>query len=305
MVETLHDTVGGGSLTKVYRSIDLSGAVGGATAFVGFTGGTGGVNANQTISNFSFTPGTAAAAPVAAFQPIAATGYNQNMVMSAAGGTANVTATIDGGTTKTGATFYEQGFRTPDINTGLPHAGQIFGSANDANHVFVLQPNGAGQNNAVMLDASPNNTTGRLTLTDVTKAYSALSFLVAEGNGDSTFNATIHFANGAADEVHNGIAALDWFDSNKPGIALSASGRGTLTGGFDSVGTVNPKFFQQDITLADTTDPIASIDFTYGGTATSTSRTAIFGVSGVAVPEPTLIGSIALAGLALIRRRRA
>ena len=302
MVETLHDTSTNGTLTKVYRGIDLSSAVGGNTALIGFTGGTGGVNAQQTISNFSFTPGTASAAPVAAFKPVAATGYNQNMVMSASGGTANVTATIDGGTAKTGATFYEKGFRASDPNTGLPAAGQVFGSANDANHDFVLQPNGAGQNNAVMLDAS--NTTGRLTLADSTKAYSALSFLVAEGNGASTFTATIHFVKGVPDEVHTGIAAPDWFNGG-PNIALSASGRGTLAGGFDSVGTVNPKMFQEDIALTDTTDPISSIDFSFVPTTGGDNRTAIFGLSGVAVPEPGVIGSLAVGLLALGRRRRA
>ena len=295
MVETLQDTVTNGTLTKVYRSIDIAGAVGGNSALVGFTGGTGGVNANQTISNFSFTTGAAGAAPVAAFQPISATGYNQNMVVSLASGATNVTATLDGGTAKTGNTFYERGVNTGANGTGLPAAGTIFGSGNDANHVFAFQPYSG--NNAVMLDTA--QTTGTLTLTDP-KAYQALSFLVTDGNGSTTFTATIHFADGASDEVHSGIAAPDWFN-NTPNIAFDANGRETLAGAFGNASSGNPRLYQEDLTLADTSDPISSIDFTFGGSGNN--RTAIFGISGV-VPEPGCVGLICVAGLALARRRK-
>lgn len=298
MVETLHDTVTNATLTKVYRNIDISAAVGGNTALIGFTGGTGGVNAQQTITNFNFTTGAAPATPVAAFQPIAATGYNQNMVVSVAGGTAGVTATIDGGTAKTGNTFYERGVNTGANNTGLPAAGTIFGSGSDANHVFTFQPYSG--NNAVMLDTT--SPTGTLTL-NTAKAYQALSFLVTDGNGSSTFTATIHFADGAPDEVHTGIAAPDWF-GNSP-IAIDANGRETLAGVFGNASSGNPRIYQEDVTMGDTSDPISSIDFAFGGSATSNSRTAIFGISGVATPEPGILGLISVGGLALLRRRRA
>lgn len=298
MVETLQDTVTSGTLTKVYRNIDISSAVGGNTALIGFTGGTGGVNANQTITNFHYTIGSAPATPVAAFQPIAATGYNQNMVISVAGGTAGVTATIDGGTAKTGNTFYERGVNTGANNTGLPPAGQIFGSGNDANHVFQFQPYSG--NNAVMLDSA--NPTGNLTLTTA-KAYQALSFLVTDGNGSSTFTATIHFANGAPDEVHTGVAAPDWFGNSS--IAFDANGRETLGGAFGNASSGNPRVYQSDVTLTDSSDPVSGIDFTFGPTTSGTNRTAIFGISGVPTPEPGILGLITVAGLSLARRRKA
>ena len=37
--------------------------------------------------------------------------------------------------------------------SGVPGAG-VIGSVADAQHAFALQPNGAGQNNALMLDVS-------------------------------------------------------------------------------------------------------------------------------------------------------
>lgn len=297
MAETLQDTVTGATGYRVYQNVNLSNLLGGGSSLIGFTGGTGGVNALQQITNFSFTPGAGTAVTVnPSFTPIAVTGFNQNMIVSPTGGTAGITATMDGGTAKTGNTYYQKGVDANNPNTGLPAAGSTFLSAHDVFHSFQIS---TGTNNAVMLDAT--NTTGTLTLT-TQKAFNALSFLVADANGSSTFTATVHFANGAPDEVHAGVAAPDWF--NNGNTAVSANGRETVAGGFGNQGSSNPRLYQSDITLADSTDPITSIDFTFGGSATSTARTAIYGISG-AVPEPGILGSLAIAGVALLRRRRA
>ena len=96
-----------------------------------------------------------------------------------------ITATMDGGTAKSGSTFYESGVNAGAPPTGLPAAGVVFGSANDANHTFTFQSYSGP--NAVMMDTS--NTSGNLTLTNP-GAYSALSFLVSDGNGSTTFTAT-------------------------------------------------------------------------------------------------------------------
>jgi hypothetical protein len=53
--ETLTDTITNASFNTTYAT-SLATVVGGNTAYVGFTGGTGGYNALQTISNFTFTP---------------------------------------------------------------------------------------------------------------------------------------------------------------------------------------------------------------------------------------------------------
>ncbi|MES2789351.1 MAG: hypothetical protein V4719_07000 [Planctomycetota bacterium] len=62
VTETLTDTVTGATYTHTYTGLNLAAAVGGQTAYVGFTGGTGGGESTQTISNFEyhFTPSSTA-----------------------------------------------------------------------------------------------------------------------------------------------------------------------------------------------------------------------------------------------------
>jgi Bacterial lectin len=303
VVETITDSTTSASQTRVFRNVDLPTLVGGSnTALIGFTGATGGVNANQNVRNFTFTNGSAPAAPVPSFTPLAVTGFSQNMVVSLAGGTSTVTATMDGGSAKTGNTFYEKGVSTANPATGLPNGGQVFGSGTDADHTFAFQ-NFSAANNAILLDNSTNSAsihpTGTLTLTTPSHE-DALSFLVSSGNGTQSFTATIHFAGGAPDEVHTGIPAPDWFNSSP--IAFDANGRETLAGAVANVGSGNPRIYQEDVTLLDKTDLITGIDFTYTGDAVN-GHTAIFGVSG-AVPEPVSALPLAmLAASGLVRRR--
>jgi hypothetical protein len=300
LTETMTDTVAATTYTRVWRGISIQGQVGAPTAFVGITGATGGLNANQTITNFRFTPGTAVSLPPT-IAPIAVTGWNQNMIISAANGSSNITATMDGGTGKTGDTFFEIGTDTPANHpgggataAGVPGPG-TFGSVNDAQHGFQLQPNGAGQNDAVMLDA-PGSAT--LTLTSPSK-YSALSFLVASGNGAGTINVTIHYADGSTQNA--GVASPDWFN-NGP-IAWYAGGRVDVA--FDDWNqelTNNPRMFQEDVNLNNIASNVTSIDFAYNNDG---NREVVFAVSGTAVPEPSTIGLLSAAAAAwLVRRRR-
>jgi hypothetical protein len=244
---------------------------------------------------------------VATITPIAATGYNQNMIVSATNGSANITATMDGGTAKTGDTFFEQGITTaggtatpPPPVSGVPKAGVVFGSGTDANHTFVFQPNGAGQNDAVMLDAA--NTAGTLNLAAPAR-YTLLSVLVSAGNGGAPINYTIRYAGGATQT--GSIPGPDWFN-NTP-IAFDSNGRVDVAlDDYNNINNGNPRMYQDDITLTNTTANVLGIDFTYGGTG-GTDREAVFGISGQAVPEPSSLAflSIGAAGLVIRRRRRA
>ena len=94
MVETLQDTVTSGTLTKVYRNIDISSAVGGNTALIGFTGGTGGKTATQNILSWSYsstaTQTTGAALSVPVFTP-AGGYYPSSQTVTMANATAPIT----------------------------------------------------------------------------------------------------------------------------------------------------------------------------------------------------------------------
>jgi hypothetical protein len=62
LTETLTDAKAGTSFTQLYTEVNLPTILGANTALLGFTGGTGGADALQTISNFTYT--TSATAPL-------------------------------------------------------------------------------------------------------------------------------------------------------------------------------------------------------------------------------------------------
>jgi fibronectin-binding autotransporter adhesin len=55
LTETLHDLTTGGTFSTTYTVGNLASSLGANTAFIGFSGATGGANSTQQISNFSFT----------------------------------------------------------------------------------------------------------------------------------------------------------------------------------------------------------------------------------------------------------
>ena len=56
LTETMSDMTTGKVYSNVYTNANIASAVGGLSAYVGFTGGDGGVLSDQTISNFTYTP---------------------------------------------------------------------------------------------------------------------------------------------------------------------------------------------------------------------------------------------------------
>jgi hypothetical protein len=119
---TLNDTNQSTSYTTNMNVGSLAEIVGGDTAYVGFTGGTGGSAANQAVSNFQFTPlpalevQTAGPNTLLVSWPASIGGYvlQSNTDLSAAGGWQPVNAPVSqvGGqnqvslTTSTGTAFY-------------------------------------------------------------------------------------------------------------------------------------------------------------------------------------------------------
>jgi hypothetical protein len=304
LTETLRDTVTGATSFKAY-SANIPAAVGGSTAIVGFTGGTGGVASTQTVSNFSFSNTTAVVRQVS---PIAVSGFNQDVVVEA--GAVNdatthyqgaITSSLDGSTNKTGATFYEKGL--PGTIGGLPSGGTNFVSNDDPNATFALQS--ATGNNA--LELNKNNPSGTLTL-DTPTRLTQLAILATTGSG-SYLSApmTLHFANGRPDAVL-AYSAGDWF--GRDGAGLFGVDRVNVENGNPDSFTDNPRLYETSLDLTQfglSDDPISSITFDFGGGTTGDGNTEIFAVSGTAVPEPAAVGLLLLGGIGTLasRRRRA
>jgi hypothetical protein len=81
---TITDTVTGASATQIY-DVDIPSVVGGPTAYVGFTAGTGGLSAIQEILNWSYTP-----------QPVTGPVYSQGFLSPLTQMTLNGGASLNG-----------------------------------------------------------------------------------------------------------------------------------------------------------------------------------------------------------------
>ena len=258
----------------------------------------------------------------AVFTPVQLTpsSFNEDVVVEATATkplSAAVTATMDNGESKGGDTWFEAGLSLAKPNTGFPAGAGTVVSAADPNTTLLLQPYTG--NNALMLNnhtgSSPAITTTKTgTFTFVTPTPAgALKFFGSSGNGAGTVTAVVHYTDGAADNTLN-LSFPDWFDSNPPKsqAAIVENGRVNPTansgaGSFDNFGQTppNPRVYEVTaVTLANKTDPISSIDFTFTKAA-GTTNTAIFGVSVSPAPEPASLSLLGLGSLALLRRRRA
>lgn len=242
----------------------------------------------------------------AGFIPVAVTGFNQDVVVEK--GAVNdptthftdaVTATMDNGTARTFFTWYESGLPGGE-GGGLPGAVVVTSEA-DPQARFLLAPYTGP--NALFLDQ--DDTSGTLTFATPT-AFHSLSILTSSGLGSPVLALTIHFADGTPSLGGLSVVSPDWFN-NGP-AALIAGGRVNVgTGDFDSVGTNNPRIYQEDVLLPSSAfnHPIASITFDWSASSTA-SHTAIFAVSG-SIPEPSsaiLLATGVVGGVWVVRRRR-
>jgi hypothetical protein len=208
--------------------------------------------------------------------PLAGTSFNQDVIVERSAPAPVVpggytTASMDDGVGNINTSWYAQGYNVGNPTTGLPAAGSTFTSQSAANHQYVMAPS-YGENNAVLLDSTL--ATARLTLL-TPAAYTGLSFLESGGHGGVTFKYTVHHQNGLTDTGTRSIP--DWYNGANP--AWTANGRLNVgTYAFDSVNGGNPRLYSLDLTLANSTSPITSIDLDY---VSGTGHGAIMAVSGL------------------------
>lgn len=224
------------------------------------------------------------------FAPIAVTGYNADVVVEAGAPqpgalTSATTLTMDGGPANTGNTWFERGYQKFSPNSGLPAAGSILVSAQDATHQYQLPPSYTA-NNVIYVDA----TAPAATITFASPAaYSALSFLSATAGGSVTTECTMHYQDGSS-EVKT-FVARDWFN-NTP-FAYNANGRiNTDNKIFNTVNAAaqNPRLYEALFSLGNTTSPVTSVDLRWLDATNAAARVFVFAVSGSTGPVAPIIG---------------
>ncbi|HEV2211676.1 MAG TPA: hypothetical protein VG167_23150 [Verrucomicrobiae bacterium] len=189
------------------------------------------------------------------------------------------TASMDTGTNNTGFSFYERGYQTDFITTGLPAPGTPFTSQNDMVHEYQLAPD-YGSNNAMLIDSAVP--TGHFSLTTPTSC-SRLSFLTAAGNGRGTISCRIHHADTTTETA--AVLCPDWINTLYP--AWATHGRVEVTQFiFADVPQDRPGLFAIDIALANTNSPVTQLDFAY---ISGDSHNAVFAVSGASSPEDSFV----------------
>ncbi len=226
---------------------------------------------------------TVATVARADFNPIAITpgSYNQDIVVEKGGPAALVpggytTASMDGGVGNNNDTWSEQGYFREDTAVGLPPAGTTFTSTSDANHQFQMAPSYTA-NNAIMLDATVFTNLYTWTVT-TPRACSGLSFLTSGGNGGCQFRWTAHHQDGTTE---TGTAASpDWFFVNNPPRAWTANVRANAqTFTRDNYQSDNPRLYEVDVVLTNSTSPVSSIDIQFVSSA-SGAHSVIMAISG-------------------------
>src|SRR5205085_6579523 len=123
--------------------------------------------------------------------------------------TNNVTATMDGGTSKAGNAWIERGYYSSFPNAGLPAAGSTFSS--DTLPASYTMPASFVGNSAVVL--ASNTATANVSFASPTAA-GALSFLCGAANGDTFLPVSIRFADGSSE--NNVLFVPDWFNRVVP-----------------------------------------------------------------------------------------
>ncbi len=223
--------------------------------------------------------------------PIAATGWNQDIVIGSGEGLAGRTATMDEGIGGGANTWYGVGNNVLAPSTGLP-VGPTNSLATGSDFTFQLQPFNA--NNALLNG-------GTLTLSSPTSML-RLGLIGSTAVGTSDITVTVNYASGAPDVFTSaGAINLDWALNSPADTAYISQGRLNVSTGTYSL-VNNPNFmsiFQSVYTLTNTSN-VVSIGIVKNGPGNN----AIMAISGEVIPEPSAVVLVGISALGLFARRR-
>ena len=150
LTETIQDTHTGATFTHVYTNVNIPALVGGDSAYVGFTAGTGALTAVQNVLTWSYDPSTS---PPAAPTGLTATPGSGQVTLTWTTDTGAVSYNIYRGPTPggEGATPYATGIAIPLFNDGnvVPGATYYYEvTAVDANSATSADPAGESVDSA-------------------------------------------------------------------------------------------------------------------------------------------------------------
>jgi Legume lectin domain/Chitobiase/beta-hexosaminidase C-terminal domain len=270
---TIVDNVVGKTFTQSW-TVNIPGIVGGNSAYVGFTGGSGGLSSSQKVLTWTFTTnGTTQTAATPVITPAAGT-YTlpTSVTISDTTAGASIFYTVDGSTPTSASTLYA----TPIALTGTTTVSAIavatgFANSAVASNVYTIQ---AGM---PMFTPAPGSyaSSQNVTITDST-AGAAIHYTL----DGSTPTATSTLYSGPV--VVNTTGTLSAI-AIAPGLANSAVASGLYTIAASGA-TATPTFSPvagtysstQNVTISDTTAG-ATIYYTTDGTTPTTTSTKYVG----------------------------
>lgn len=124
------------------QAIDIPSTVGGNTAYVGFTGGTGGLSSDMEIVNWTYSVESTVSVATPTFSPVAGTySSSQNVTLSDSTSGATIYYTTDGSTPTTSSTIYSAPISVASSMTIKAFAATNSGSSSVASSSYFIDQN--------------------------------------------------------------------------------------------------------------------------------------------------------------------
>ncbi len=197
------------------------------------------------------------------------------------------TASMEGGITNTGFSWFEKGYSASYPAAGLPAAGSVIASDLVMDHEYQFAPD-YRSNNAVLLDS--DFTSAELEL-QTPAPFTGLSFLLS-GAHDGSYAPVAYCVEYQDGSTQTGtVRCLDWL--NNTYSAYSASGRVNVrTFTFANINEQLPKLFSSDVVLTNPASPVVRVAVVY---VSGAGHSAIMALSGQTEPGGPF-GPIAFTG---------
>jgi hypothetical protein len=293
----LTDTVTNNTFSQAF-TVNIPSIVGANTAYVGFTGGTGGGTAIQNIKTWTFTSGTTqASAATPTFTPASGTSFASTLSVSIADATpaAAIYYTTDGSTPTTGSQLYSAPFTisaTTTVHAIATASGYSQSSLGSASYTY--SPTQSVTQTPTFAPASGTSFSSTLSVSIADATPSAAIYYTTDGSTPTTGSQlySAPFTISATTTVH-AIATASGYTQSALGsasYAYSPTQSVTQTPAFSPAG--GSFTAAQQVTISDTT-PGAVIYYTTNGT-TPTTASAVYS-SAITVSASSTLEALAIA----------